>query len=776
MSGDHSLPEGVPGWAWEAIGAVPQGDGWAIPERNAEGEVIGWSIRRKDGSKSFRSGGQRGLTLKWPLEAYAGASESDPLFVVEGASDAAAGMGLSLDMVGRPSASVGGGFLAVLLAGRHVCLIADNDKGAGHLGARKIAAQLGAACATVRIIAPPRGIKDLRAWVIAGATREDVLALAHAATAMKPCLTEEDARIPRSSSAAENERSPATAELIVRMAEEHFRLGRSSTDEPFAVCRRGPNVAVMLRGSSEALRAVLSRDFRKALGRVPSASAVADAMVTLQGMAQDAEPEPVALRVAEHDGGIVLDLGGSDGRAVVIRPGGWEVVEPSPVLFRRTALTAALPAPERGGDLASLRDILNVADDSWPLFVGFLVAAYFASIAHPVLMLGGLQGTGKTTAGGFLWGLFDPSAVENHNVPRDPEAWAMAANGSWGVLVDNVSGIPDWWADALCKAVTGAGWVKRAHYENYNLSVLSFRRVVMLTSIDTGALRGDLADRLLIVDLEPIPPDRRRPESELKQLYAARRPAILGALLDLTAAVLRELPAVELTSMPRMADFARILAAMDRALGTNALNLYLAQGTRIADDVVDGDPVGEALAALVRRQGSWSGTAAELLDQITPEKRPHHWPRSARGMAGCLKRLIPALALLGIEVVPPGKDDRPRRYTMRLTVGIVESSGNRGDGGSDEHRVPSVGDSWASDQGGTGRPTSRLEIPYLPVEDAFSRSDGTDGRMQAPSAPTRCLLNHEGRYYRFADQEGWNCEECHPPLPDAIVEWWHGGW
>jgi hypothetical protein len=52
------------------------------------------------------------------------------------------------------------------------------------------------------------------------------------------------------------------------------------------------------------------------------------------------------------------------------------------------------------------------------------------------------------------------------------------------VVLDNISGIPDWLSDALCRAVTGDGMVRRRLYENDDLTVLAFRRVVALTSID----------------------------------------------------------------------------------------------------------------------------------------------------------------------------------------------------------------------------------------------------------------------------------------------------
>src|SRR5258708_22718394 len=98
------------------------------------------------------------------------------------------------------------------------------------------------------------------------------------------------------------------------------------------------------------------------------------------------------------------------------------------------------------------------------------------------------------------------------------------------IEIDNITTISGWWSDALCRAVTGDGWMRRKVYTDSELAVLSFRRVVLLTSIDAGALRGDLGDRLLLADLEPIPASGRRSEVELDHAIEASRARILGAL------------------------------------------------------------------------------------------------------------------------------------------------------------------------------------------------------------------------------------------------------
>jgi len=90
----------------------------------------------------------------------------------------------------------------------------------------------------------------------------------------------------------------------------------------------------------------------------------------------------------------VIDLGRADGALVRVSAAGWRVkraAESGP-LFRRSRLTSRLPIPVQGGDLAELRDLLNVSDGSWPLLMSWLVAALLPDIAHPILFLTGEQG------------------------------------------------------------------------------------------------------------------------------------------------------------------------------------------------------------------------------------------------------------------------------------------------------------------------------------------------------------------------------------------------
>jgi hypothetical protein len=468
----------------------------------------------------------------------------------------------------------------------------------------------------------------------------------------------------------------STATELVGLATDRYELAISSTGEPFAVAREGhgPYLARMLRGGQASLRAELAAGYARKTGRVPASSALADALNVLEGIAMDRPPVPLALRVARHEAGLALDLGDPSGRVVVLAPDGWEVVERSPVLFRRTKLTGTLPEPQRGGRLEALRDLglVNLSESTWPLAVGWLVAALVPDIAHPIPLLVGEQGTGKSTTARLLSRLVDPSPAELRSAPRDLEQWAVAAAGSWLVVLDNISAIPDWLSDALCRAVTGDGMVRRRLYENDDLSVLAFRRVVALTSIDPGALRGDLADRIVLFDLERF--QHRGEELLLDQAFHAAWPHLLGGLCDLACQVLAALPSVQVDRPPRLADFARIVAATDQVLGTSALETYRALSSRISADVVEADPVADAVRKLATTAGTWQGSAGELLAKLTADlgeqRPPRGWPAAPRGMAAALTRAAPALRDVGVGVEQAGRLGHQRQRCWWLSVDV----------------------------------------------------------------------------------------------------------
>ncbi|MHB1431394.1 MAG: hypothetical protein ACYCVZ_04685 [Streptosporangiaceae bacterium] len=556
-----------------------------------------------------------------------------------------------------------------ILRDANVVIVADRDP-AGIAHAKAAMSDLQAKAKSVVIMLPK--VADEHADV------SDHLDAGHTLDELKP-LDAEAPQHPDSDGEDGDRRGPSQSAVLAHLAEDRYRLLSSDDGRPYAVEKDGPNVAMLLRGKG-ALRARLARIYAdKTSGRVPSAAALTDALTVLEGRAASKDPETVFLRLAQRDGRVVIDLGTADGRCVIVGPDGWRREPRSPVLFRRTKLTSPIPDPLReAGGLDMLRKLLNTEEREFRLIVGWLVAALIPDIAHPILALRGEQGTAKSTAAQMLADIIDPSPAPLRTVPKDMKQWAVSASASWVVALDNVSQVPGWLSDTLCKAVTGDGYVDRVLYSDDDVTVLAFRRVIILTSIDPGALAGDLAERLLVIELQPILDTDRRAESEVREAFADSRRAIAAALYGLLGQVLAKLPGLTLDRLPRMADFARVLAAIDEIQKWTTLGDYLSASTDIAADVLEGNAFASAIIDLMNRRpreadgaGTWTGTATDLLKAVvTPEKPPKDWPKDATRAGGQLTRAAKALREIGIDVRQTKSTDRnrTRQYTITVTA------------------------------------------------------------------------------------------------------------
>jgi hypothetical protein len=464
---------------------------------------------------------------------------------------------------------------------------------------------------------------------------------------------------PGTSETPEKPASASVAGWLAKAALERWAIRADPSGGIYGLPQTGPHIARPLRGGSHSLRAELARLYRvKHPGKVASQSALADALSSLEAEANDHEPVPMYLRVAEAEDALWLDLGDTSGRAVKVTPGGWSVEARPPVWFRRTELTGALPEPVPGiGDLgdrlAELWELVNITEQDRPLVLAVLVATLLPDIAHPVVDLVAEQGSGKSTAGRVLGGLLDPSPVPLRKPPRDEEGWVTAAAGSHVVVIDNVSRIPEWLSDSLCRAATGDGDVRRRLYTDADLSVFVFHRVVWLTGIELVGIRGDLADRSVMIELRRI--DRRRLDEEIDRAWAEAHPRVLGAVLDLAAHVLAELPTISTADLPRMADFGRIVRAVDRVLGTAGAERYADAVEHLAADLAEGDPVAETIRQAVRQPVGpvTSGELLALIDRAWPpdRPRPREWPGTAKALTGHLTRIRPSLERLGWTVI-----------------------------------------------------------------------------------------------------------------------------
>lgn len=419
---------------------------------------------------------------------------------------------------------------------------------------------------------------------------------------------------------------------------------------------------------------------------------------TLESRAEEEGTSPTpSIRVAgktiDGKSAVVIDLGDDDWHSVTVTADGWEV-GPHPAdgpFFYRPTRMAALPMPERGGEVNDLWEFFNVEPEDRPLFLAYLVQLFRPRGPFPILTAHGVQGSTKTSLVNGIKALTDPTrrspespaVTSARKPPRDEDDVVAAARNNRVVAFDNVSFLDQWLADALCRLSTGAELGGRRKYTDFDEAVFTACRAVILNGIPDVVGQSDLADRC--VKIEVRKPTKRIAEAVFWYRFEKAWPWLFGVLLDLVSAALRNWEAAG-ARVPeevdvRMADYARIGEAIGLELGWEAgsfTRLYAENQRTAAASIAQDDVVFAPLVSLLdARGGEWSGTMKELLDSLanslpdTPAsqdlRRGKEWPKSPRALGGKLKRLAPALASAGIDV------EEGRRSNQKLVWRITRN-------------------------------------------------------------------------------------------------------
>ncbi|EGJ76099.1 putative ATP-binding protein [Streptomyces sp. Tu6071] len=462
---------------------------------------------------------------------------------------------------------------------------------------------------------------------------------------------------------SEEEKTPAR-EVITAYAQENFRYFRTTEGTVYAQ-RIGHPVARPIRsqGTTGSHRQELMVDlFNDGVG-VFNGTSLKEALDLIEALALSQDVQATHIRVAPGlDGATWLDLGRDDGQSIRIHPTGWEIKVPDPreVCWRRTQLTGELPLPARdteGKGIDLLLRLTNFATaETESLALAWLVGCLEPGVPVPAPFLTGPQGAGKSTAGRMLVRVVEGMTGDLRRAPKDEESLITAVAAGWVTALDNLSHLAPDLSDLMCCIVTGAESIKRALFSDGDVYRSRYRRPLLLTGIDVGVIRPDLAERLLPLRLER--PRVRRTEAELWREFEAALPVILGSLLDLTVKV--RAAEADIPSDLRMADFAHLCAQVDAATGLGTLPAYRTSLDELNDDVIEGDLLAQTVlkhAASLTPGSEQRLTSSEWLHLLSglysgEELRPlpKGWPTTGKVLSDRLKRLQPTLAARGVLV------------------------------------------------------------------------------------------------------------------------------
>jgi hypothetical protein len=649
-------------------------------------QAVSIPYRRPDGSLlrlRYRVAGQGSPKLIW--DKAQGHSVSlygldrlkeggDPLFLVEGESDCHTLWFRGRAALGAPGAAT---FRParddVFLEGRRMIALVEPDQGGEALLQRLMQSSHKDRIAAARLA----GFKDVselhihdpeRFDEILGAAVEgaEPLAQVHAVQEARPRR--------RRASADEDDKEPTQADRLMGFAESESTLFKTPLGVAHAVIRAPHREVwpVRSRGFKDWL---LFRYFEDT-GRAPNTEALSVATAAIEALAKfKGETAPVFLRTASLGSRLYVDLCDETWRAVEIHGGGWRVVAEPPVFFVRARGMLALPEPERGGSISELKALLNLSrEDDFKLIVGWLLSALRPAGPYPLLALTGEAGSAKSTAAKTLRRLIDPNASALRSAPKDERDLFIAASNAACLIYDNLSSIPPWLSDALCRVATGGGFATRALHTDSEEALFEVARPVCLTSVGDVIARSDLADRTIFMALGSIADTDRVPDEVFARRLEGAAPRVLAALLDGLAHGLAATDKPMPSRLPRLASFIAWTSACEGAFWQEGAiqEAFHRNAMEAVDSVLEGDAVLVSLLALLEKSGGvWSGRCVTLLENLAafaPDgaRRERNWPKNPQTLSSRIMLAAPAPRKKGIRI------EKTRDATARIMTILSE--------------------------------------------------------------------------------------------------------
>ena len=161
-----------------------------------------------------------------------------------------------------------------------------------------------------------------------------------------------------------------------------------------------------------------------------------------------------------------------------------------------------LPLPARGGSIDELGAILEPARAGTTSCWWSPGCWERCAQAAPIRCwrISGEQGSAKTVLSKILRALVDPSVAPVRALPREERELFIAANNGHVLAFDNLTGLPPWLSDTLCRLTSGGAFAVRQLYTDQDEVLFAAARPVILNGIEDVITRPDLADRAILSD------------------------------------------------------------------------------------------------------------------------------------------------------------------------------------------------------------------------------------------------------------------------------------
>jgi hypothetical protein len=476
-------------------------------------------------------------------------------------------------------------------------------------------------------------------------------------------------------------KSKITTEQLIAWIQKNAEFFHTPEGRPFAKFNRSGNPAVYYLDSLEFRQWLESVYYGQTKDAIPL-SVIESVVRTLSAFARhEGIQRQVHLRTAYQNGKYCIDLCDEKWRVVEVDENGWRIAHPSVVMFTRTTSMLALPEPKNGGKFRSILKVINIPEDDWILVLAWIIESLRPNTEYVGLSLFGEKGSAKSSTLQALAELVDPRGASRRTKPKHLEDIFVSAHNGRLISYENLSELSADMQDAFCTALTHGEFVTRKFHSNGDEFRIQLQNPVILNGIKNVVTRTDLLDRFICLQLPLIDSSTRLASSDVAKQFAEMKPFVFGAILKWFSAALKMLPIVtaEKPDLPRKADFALLGEALARSLKKpkgEFFRLFDAAQNENTKHSVTSSPLGTAIVSFIAKYPAGiKGTFDEVLTALRAHMAANAdggkttgWPETGKAFGNELRRLMPAMAQIGVVIEIGPRTGRGSVCSIRRTV------------------------------------------------------------------------------------------------------------
>jgi hypothetical protein len=319
--------------------------------------------------------------------------------------------------------------------------------------------------------------------------------------------------------------------------------------------------------------------------------------------------------------------------------------------------------PQKGGNIKDLFKYFRVNKKFKVYLLAILVSMLIPNISHPIIIVYGQPGTGKSTFSRLVKSLIDPSKMDILSYPTNEKDLPQVINKNWLCVFDNIDSISNYASDVFCRVCTGGAFPKRKLYTDDEEITYNLRNCLILNGLNQSVTKNDLLDRCAFFELQPFNSVVRKTDEEFWVALQKDIPQILGELFDILSKSLDIYGKCSIKPTKRLADFEKWGYSIAEVGGRG--QKFLEEFNKMAEfqneEAIRGYPLAYAVTVFMEQRSSYRGHPNDLYKELCRVAKGHRidtrsnlWPKAENALTRMLNNIASNLSKAGIEYVHEG--------------------------------------------------------------------------------------------------------------------------